>query len=387
MSSEPPPTAAGLRAAFDAPAPLTVGLEEELMLLDPETLDLVPRAREVISSAGDDPRLKLELPASQVEIVTAAHRSVPEAVAELAAGRADLARAASGLARPAAAAVHPFAPAEGELNRDERYDHTIEEFGRVAKRQLVCALQVHVAVGGADRTLAVHNALRSYLPELAALAANGPFYEGRDTGLASVRPKISEGLPRQGVPPPLSSWDDFAEDLRWGARAGSVHSPRVWWWELRAHPVFGTLELRVPDAQTTVGEAAGVAAFAHCLVGLLVERFDAGGPLGCDPTWRIEENRWSACSRGVESTLADLDTGERRPARERLAELLGRLAPVAERLGCPEQLASGATLVERNGAIRQREVAAAHGLDGLARWLADRFLDGPADRSVAGAEV
>jgi glutamate---cysteine ligase / carboxylate-amine ligase len=375
MSSEPPPTGAELRAAFEAPAPLTVGIEEELMLLDPETLDLAPRARELIDRTAGDGRFKLELPASQVEILTAPHRCVPDAVAELAAGRADLARAAAGLARPAAAAVHPFSPAEGELNPDDRYIRTIEEFGPVARRQLVCAFQVHVAVGGADRTLAVYNALRSFLPELAALAANGPFHEGRDTQLASVRPKISEGLPRQGVPPPLRSWDDFADDLRWGARSGSVHSPTVWWWELRAHPLFGTLEIRVPDAQTTLDEAAAVAAFAHALVGLLTERFDAGETLACDPTWRIAENRWSACSRGVEGTLADLAGGEPRLTRERLTELLSELEPVAGRLGCSRQLAGCAALVERNGAMRQREVAERDGVRGLAAWLADRFLD------------
>jgi glutamate---cysteine ligase / carboxylate-amine ligase len=307
--------------------------------------------------------------------VTKPVRSVPEALGELAAGRADLAAISSGLARPAAAAVHPFAPPEGELNRDDRYIHTIERFGRVARRQLVCALQVHVAVGGADRTLAVHNALRSYLPELAALAANGPFHAGEDTGLASVRPKISEQLPRQGVPPPLRSWDEFAEDLRWGARSGGLHSPRVWWWELRAHPVFGTLEIRVPDAQTTLDEAAAVAAFAHSLTGWLAERFDAGEQLGCNPSWRIAENRWAAASRGVEGMLADLASGELRPARERLAELLEELEPVAARLGCAPELAGCAALVERNGAMRQREVAASEGLPVLARWLAERFLE------------
>lgn len=374
MSSTPSPTGAGLRAAADALAPLTVGIEEELMLLDPETLDLAPRARELIDRAGDG-RFKLELPASQIEIVTAPHRSVPDAMAELAAGRAELARAAEGLARPAAAAVHPFASAEGELNPDGRYRRTIEEYGRVARRQLVCALQVHVAIGGADSTLAVHNAMRSFLPELAALAANGPFHEGRDTGLASVRPKISEELPRQGVPPPMRGWDEFADDLNWGARSGRVHSPTVWWWELRAHPLFGTLEIRVPDAQTTLGDAAAIAAFAHSLAGLLVERYDAGERLACDPTWRIEENRWAACSTGIEGTLADLATGEPRPARDRLAELLAELEPVAGRLGCSRELAGCAALIERNGAIRQREVAASEGVTGLAGWLADRFLD------------
>jgi glutamate---cysteine ligase / carboxylate-amine ligase len=374
MSSEPSPTGAELRAAFDAPSPLTVGIEEELMLLDPGTLDLTPRAREVLERTGGDTRFKLELPASQVEIVTAAHASVPEAMRELAAARSDLAEAAVGIARPAGAAVHPFAPAEGELTDDERYLPTIDEFGRVARRQLVCAFQVHVAVGGAERTLAVHNSLRSFLPELAALAANGPFHEGADTGLASIRPKIAEALPRQGVPPPIASWDGLAGDLGWGARSQRIHSPRVWWWELRTHPVFGTLEIRVPDAQTTLDEAAAVAAFAHALVGLLAERFEAGEPLPRDPTWRIEENRWSACRDGVEGTLADLATGERRATRDRIGVLLDELEPVAARLGCSRPLAGCHALAERNGAIRQRTVAAEAGLRGLAAWLAERFL-------------
>jgi carboxylate-amine ligase len=117
-----------------------------------------------------------------------------------------------------------------------------------------------------------------------------------------------------------------------------------------------------------------VAAFAHSLVGRLAERFDAGEELECDATWRIAENRWLAASGGVEGTLAELASGELRPARERLTELLEELEPVAARLGCAQELAGCEALVERNGAMRQREVAAADGLPGLARWLADRFL-------------
>src|SRR5213075_2861884 len=133
-------------------------------------------------------------------------------------------------------------------------------------------LQVHVAPGDAERTLAVYNALRGHLPELAALAANAPFHAGRDTGFASVRPLIGGLLPRQGVPPAIPSWEAFAETLRWGRVAGAVPEPRRWWWELRPHLAFGTLELRVPDAQTTVADAAAVAAFVHALVARLGER-------------------------------------------------------------------------------------------------------------------
>ena len=360
MTSEPMPSAADLRAAFDAPEPLTVGLEEELMLLDAETLDLLPRAAEVVERAAD-PRVKLEMPAAQLELSLPPARSVPEAIAALAAGRRDLAATAEPVGRLAAAGVHPFAAAIGELDPGERYALTEDEYGDVARRQLVCALQVHVAVGGADRSLAVYNGLRPWLPLVAALAANAPFHDGRDTGMASIRPKIGEQLPRQGIPPAIASWDAFADALAWGAASGAVPDARRWWWELRPHPEYGTLELRVPDAQATVEDAAAVAALGHALVGWLAARHDAGELLETADTWRLEENRWSAARRGMDAELADLVTGERVPARERLAALLAELAPVAEHLGCGAELASAARLAERNGAVRQRAVAAEGG--------------------------
>jgi len=371
--SEAELTADRLREVFDAAAPLTVGVEEELMLLDPGSFDLVPSAAGILARLGGDRRFKLELPAAQLEIVTAAHDRVAGMVDELALARADLAAAAQEV-RPAAAGVHPFAAQEGELNRGPRHDHTAREYGAIARRQLVHALQVHVAPGAADRALAVYNALRSYLPELAALAANAPFHDGRDTGLASVRPKISEMLPRQGVPPILAGWDDYVTALRWGIAAEVLPEVGCWWWELRPHPAFGTLELRVPDAQTTVGEAGAIAATAQALVAWLGDRHDLGETLPVAPSWRIGENRWSAARDGVQGTLADLETGERRPTADRLLELLDRLAPTAERLGCGAQLEQACELARRNGAMRQRAVARDSGVAGIARWLAESWL-------------
>ena len=347
-----------LRAIFDAPRPLTVGLEEEVMLVDPASLDLAPIARELLD--GDE-LLKLELPASQAEIATVPADRVADAVEQLVAGRRRLAERAGGRARVIAAGVHPFAAPLGELNRGERYDAILADHGDAARVQLVCALQVHVAVGSADETLAVYNALRGYLPELAALAANAPFHAGRDTGFASVRPLIGALLPRQGVPPQIPSWAEYAEMLLW------TGDPKSWWFELRPHLAFGTLELRVCDTQTTVAEAAAVAAYAHALVAWLRERDDRA----CPQSWRIAENRWRAARHGLDAELADLVTGERRPVRELLRERLAVLTPVAERLGCAAELAGVAELIERNGAMRQREV----GLDRVTGWLADRFLD------------
>jgi carboxylate-amine ligase len=355
-----------LRSVFAAAAPPTVGLEEELMLLDPDTFDLAPAAAEVLE--GLDGRFALELPASQLEIVVPASASVRDAVGHLARSRADLAGHTE--LRLAAAGLHPFAATEGVLNRSERYDVTVTEHGRIAHRQLVHALQVHVAIRGGDRVLAVHNALRSYLPELAALAGNAPYYGGRDTGLASARPTVSALLPRQGIPPVLASWEDYARALE------LVGDPSRWWWELRPHPTHGTLEMRVPDAQPTVADAAAVAAVAHCLPVWLADRHDAGETLPVDDSWRIAENRWRAGRHGVQGDLLDLATGERVPARDRLHGLLDALEPVAERLDCVAELGSARRLVEVSGAMALRAAAGPDAdLRRATEWLANRFLE------------
>lgn len=375
--SEAVPTVSSekLRETFDSAPEMTIGVEEEVMLLDPGTLDLAPVAPEVLARLGGDPSFKLEMPASQLEIVTPPHSDVPAAIRDLAGGRRRVAEAAEGLALPAAAGVHPFAAPVGELNADERYRAIVADYGEAARRQLVCALQVHVAVRGADRSLAVYNALRCLLPEIAALAAAAPFHAGKDTGLASVRPTISQLLPRQGVPPAVPTWEALAAELGWGAAAGTVSEPGRWWWELRPNITFGTLEVRVPDAQTTIADAAGVAAFVHALVSTLAERHDAGDPLPAAASWRIAENRWSAYRHGVEGKLADLTSGKPVPTRERLRELLDQAAPAGSRLGCESELADARRLVEENGAIRQRRAAEPDGPTGVARWLVERFSE------------
>jgi glutamate---cysteine ligase / carboxylate-amine ligase len=348
------PTADQLRAAFERHAAPTVGLEEELMLLDASTLDLAPRAAEVVGGLDGDPRFKLEMPAAQLEIVTAPHDSVAAAAAALAAARRRLAEAVAGRFRVAGAGAHPFASGSGPLNPGARYEAIGAEYAGVARRQLVFGLHVHVAVGGADRALAVYNALRAHLPELAGLAACAPFYEGRDSGLASVRSRISGLLPRQGVPPALASFEAYADALRWC----SFDDPRQWWWELRLHPTYGTVELRVPDTQATVADTAAVAEVAYALMMRLAARHDAGEPLPAAESWRIDQNRWAACRHGLDAVMTDPFTGERATAYDRLARALGADPP------------------RLDGARRHRALAAEHGLHGLVATLADEFLKG-----------
>jgi carboxylate-amine ligase len=369
------PTAAELRARFDAAPPYTVGIEDEVLVLDPDTLELAPRANEVLEAAGEDSRFKLELPASQLEILTPPAATVPEAANALVEARRDLAERAAGVARFAGAGFHPTSPGIGELNQTPRYRWTAREYGKIAARQLVCALQVHVAVPGADRALAVYNEARAYLPLLAALAANAPFYEGRDTGLASVRAKVGELLPRQGIPPALDSWEDYVEALAWGARSGMFPDPGGWWYELRPHPRFGTLEFRVPDGQATVADAGAIATVAQALLAWLAERHDQGDRPEPAPTWRIEQNRWSACRYGVEGKMADLGSGSARPTRAVLYELLDTLEPVAARLEAKACLPRARELVELNGALAQRREAERAGARSLPGWLASQFVE------------
>lgn len=365
-----------LRARFDDAAAYTVGIEDEVMLLATDTLELCPAGSEVLARLDGDPRFKLELPASQIEITTPPCCDVSEAAAILVDARRALVHASSaGMVRPAAAGVHPFSPGIGQLNRLPSYERTIREYGQVAGRQLVCALQVHVAAGDADRCLAVYNSARSYLPLIAALAANAPFYEGNDTGLASVRPKLGGLLPRQGVPPVIESWEAYAEILRWGFATGVFPTAQTWWWDLRLHPGFGTLEFRVPDGQTHVKDAAAIAAVVQALVVWLGERHDRGEQLAVHSSWQIDENSWSACRYGVEGDMVELATAMRRPTRALLMELLDSIAPIAVRLNSLSPLEHARRMVHVNGTLEQRRVAAIGDTRAVASWLVEQFLE------------
>lgn len=377
-ASVAPLTAADLQSRFAAPSSPTVGIEEETMLLDEASRDLLPLAPEVVVAAGT-PHVTGELPAAQVELLTSPAGSVPAAAAELRAVRRLAVEACARVtpdARLAAAGVHPFTAARGQVRTDGRYRRIAEEYGSVARRQLVFGLHIHVAVRGAEIPIAVHDAIRSYLPELAALAAHAPFHEGEDTGLASVRPTICRLLPRQGVPPAHGSWDGYAAALAFGHASGFYAEPAGWWWEVRLHPGHGTLELRVPDAQATVADVAAVAAVVHALVVSLARRVEDGETLPVHPVQRIEENRWSACRHGVEGRMADLATGSPEPTRDRLHRLLDDLVPTAIDLGCADELEAARGLVEAPRAARAREIADAAGLVGVVDDLVTRFLAG-----------
>ena len=339
------------------------------MLVDPESFELAPVNDEVVGLFDDSSPYRKELRATQIELVTPVCSTAKQACEALADARATLVAALDGRVRILGAGTHPTSTAWGSVSADERYQMLADEYEWAALRSVMCGLHVHVAVGGADRTLAVHNALRSYLPELAALATNSPFAEGRDTGLCSIRAKLNEMFPRSGVPPVFATWEDYVEFLDWGRRGGLFPDSSHLWWDLRLHPTYGTVEIRVCDAQTTVSEAAAIGSVIQTLVAWLALKYDAGEELRRGDYFRIRENSWRALRHGVNGWLVDLDTGERRSTREELAVLFDELEPVGGDLGTKEQLSQARELLAASGADHQRSVANQEGIDGLVRWL------------------
>jgi carboxylate-amine ligase len=370
-----PLDASALRDRFDRAAAPTFGLEEEVFLVHPASLDLLHEAAELARGVDASGAVKLELPACQLELVTQPHGALAASVAELGAARRRLAAALSGRAMLLASGTHPFAAAEGSVNAGEHYERVAGEYGLLARRQLVCGMHVHVALPGADRVLGVYNALRSHLPLIAALAANAPLHEGRDTGLASVRPVISGMLPRQGVPPAFASWKELAAELEWGRLAGRIERIAGWWWELRLHAGLGTIEVRVPDVQSRPDEAGAVAGVVAALVLWLAERHDAGDLEPPARSWRIAENRWSAARDGTHGTMFDLRSGSARATAELLAELLYELRRGARAAGAERQLADAERMLHANGADQRSLLRAGGDLRAVISELAAAYTE------------
>lgn len=365
-----PTRAEELRRLFDHGSELTVGVEEELMLVDPERLVQVPAIDRVLELVGDDPRYVRELKDTQVELVTPVAGNAVAACLHLARARLDLAARLQGEILLVGAGAFPLAGEPGAVSAEARYRQIADEYASAAFGNLPAGLHVHVAVRGADRALAVYNAARSYLPELGALAANSPFVDGADTRLASGRRALMGAFHRSGVPPAFATWEDFAAFVEWGRRGRLFPDASHFWWELRPHARYGTLELRVADTQTRVEDALAVAVVFQSLVARLGERHDAGEALPIHDTVRVEENAWRSMRYGVRGWMVDLERGDPVPARERIGALLDELEPVAGRLGGADGIRTARALLIDNGAERQRYVEAAEGLEGVVRWLA-----------------
>ncbi len=377
-----------LRQRFETITPFTIGAEEELMLVDPDRGALLPEAECALALAGSDERLKGELRASQLETATPTCIAVADVGRELASVRRLVTGRLRGSASLLAAGTHPLALGPGPISAAPRYEDIAAHHPWAARHVLTCGLHVHVSVGGGERTLAVYNALRSYLPEIVALAANAPFYRGEDSGLATVRPKLNECWPRAGVPPAFASWRELSEFTVWARDGGAFRDGSFHWWDLRLNFAHGTIEVRAADTQTRVEDAATIVALVQSLSYELGARFDAEGRLPVDPSERIAENVWLATRDGVAGWLIDLETGRRMPTGERLLVLADGLSDAAAALGCARELRRVGKLVADGGpAARQRRAFAEGGVQALLRLLTDETPELPATGTVPGVSL
>jgi glutamate---cysteine ligase / carboxylate-amine ligase len=361
-------------AAFGRSAPFTIGIEEEFQLLSAESHELVPRFDEIAHEAADE-RVRQELMTSVVEAATGIHDSVAAAVDEVREMRRRLRDAAERRgALIASAGTHPFSRWEHqEITDTPRYQGVVEELRWVAEQVAIFGLHVHVAVPTADAAAAITTAVRTHVPELLALSANSPYWQGHETGLASTRSKVFETMPRSGLPPRFDSYAAFAEFVDRGTAAGFFADYTYLWWDVRPHPKLGTVELRAFDAQTRVESVAAIAALTQCLVATFAERRPEPQPRAF-----VDENKWRAARYGLDATLVDLARDTERPARDAIRELLQRAEPAAGRLGCAAELRTVEGILERgNGADEQRRVhEEGGGLLAVVQWLAQRTVAG-----------
>jgi carboxylate-amine ligase len=359
------------RRAFDA-APndkLTVGVEEEFLLIDPTEDALAPVAREIIEVLSPDRSFRPELRAAQIETVTPACATVDEVRASLMVSRSRLAQAASEVARVLAAPVFPGTAYPGPATAQRRYVDILQDAPWASRSLLACGMHVHVLVGDADRAVALHDRLRSYLPLLGAISANSPIYDGADAGVASARAHLNGSVARFGSPPAFGSWNNFAAFVRWGAAGGVIADPSYHWYDLRLNPLHGTVEVRVFDVQTNVARAAALTALTQSLAAWLLHRIDNGERVRVRDHHRIQESLWLAARDGAQGSLPDLDTGLVTPVETQLAQLIDDLRPHAEALGCAHHLDCLVPLQELPGHEQQRRVFRGGGLRQLIDWL------------------
>jgi len=354
----------------------TVGVEEEVMLLDPARWDLAQRIDDVLDALPPELRghVYAETHQSAIELASEPRRTVVEAVAQLDAMRRELSAALQPLRVAAAAAgTHPTAlGSETEVSNDGRHRLVYRTMRELARREPTFALHVHVGVDDAPSALRLFNRMRAHLPLLLALSANSPYWQGRDSGLASVRTAVFQEFPRTGMPRAFSSYGEWVEALDTLLRAGAIPEPTFLWWDIRLQPRFGTVEIRVMDAQSTVADTAALVALVQSVARLELEEGFVAAELVAAPEV-LEENRFLAARDGMEAELIDPCAGRLRPARAQLDELLAAAAPHADALGCRAELEDAARLADEPGAARQRALGRSAPLPRVVRELAERF--------------
>jgi glutamate---cysteine ligase / carboxylate-amine ligase len=336
-------------------AKYTLGIEEELMIVNGETYDLVNAIERLLEDVPDG-EIKPELMESVLEISTNPCANTAEAGPQLLALRRNVRdRAAEHGLAIGSAGTHPFALWEQQrIVGRTRYRDLISALRFVARQELIFGMHVHIGVDDPDKAVHVANGMRVHLPVLLALSANSPFWRSDDTGLRSTRTPIFRAFPRVGIPPAYRDWQDYSEQIAFMVESGVMEDYTYLWYDVRPHPRFGTVEVRVCDSQTRIEHTLGLAALIQAMVRELCEHFDAGRHFGEYPWQMLDENKFLAARHGLDGELVDLPSNERVGTKALARRLLDRLREHAEDLGSADALDGVLDLIERgNGAERQ----------------------------------
>jgi carboxylate-amine ligase len=339
---------------FTGPA-YTLGIEEELMILDAETLELV-NAIESLLEPTPTGEIKPELMESVLEISTDPCPDIAVAGTQLRALRGQVIETAARRELTiGSAGTHPFARWEDQrIVARPRYRDLISALRFVARQELIFGMHVHVGMDDPDKAIHVANGMRVHVPVLLALSANSPFWRGDPTGMASTRTPIFRAFPRVGMPPSYRDWNDYTERISFMVDSRTIADYTYLWWDVRPHPNLGTVEVRVMDSQTHIEHTLGLAALVQALVRELSEHFDAGGHLSSYPFEMLDENKWLAARHGLDGELVDLPHRDRVGIRALARRLLERMREHAQDLGSAGELEAVEDLLERgNGAARQ----------------------------------
>ncbi len=325
------------------------------MILDAETLELV-NAIESLLEAAPAGEIKPELMESVLEVSTDPCMNTSEAGEQLRSLRRQVGQtAAKKNLTIGSAGTHPFAMWEDQrIVARPRYRDLISALRFVARQELIFGMHVHVGIDDADKAMHVANGMRVHVPVLLGLSANSPFWRADSTGLASTRTPIFRAFPRVGLPPYYRNWEDYERRIEFMITAKVIEDYTYLWHDVRPHPNFGTIEVRVMDSQTHIEHTLGLAALVQAMVKELAEHYEAGKQLSDYPFEMLDENKWLAARHGLDGELVDLPSFERVSTRALARRLLDRMREHAQDLGSANDLEAVEDLLERgNGAARQ----------------------------------
>jgi len=336
----------------------TLGVEAELYTVSKDTFNLYPGAPIILDTFADDIHVKEELFECIVEVNTGICNNVAEV-------RSDLANTIGKVHKVAnendmelvSIGTHPFALCKDQnITQSRRYIDFMERMQWPVRRLIITGLHVHIGVESGEKAIAITNGMTRYIPLLIGLSANSPFFDSELTGLASTRTKIFEGLPTAGVPPHLKNYSEFQKLMRTLQRADTIQSIREVWWDIRPHPGFGTVEIRVCDSVPTIEEMVNLAALIQCLVVGFSEYYDDGAQLPILDSWIINENKWRATRYGLDAEIIIDENGNLQPIKDFIADTIDKLIKVSIGLGCREELEKLANIAENNQAPYKRQI-------------------------------